>query len=650
MPPPEKDNGLGKNRQGIHLPGSLLFGALSCIYLAAFLWLMDIAVIFWKAENLSRLLAKENLLWEALLAFFIYCLIGSIAGIILGLGDFLLHVTGLFGRGGRPSRFYFPILGGAIFLTATGANVLAMWFPNTAGKGLVPASGLLLGGILLACVLGYLIYTSEKRLRPSLSQWAPLAGLKSRKAGTLLFIILAVLTGSLFFLYRGGRTQALPRGDSRHSRIPSVILILVDTLRADHVSCYSRPGSMTPHIDRLAEDSVLFTNAYTQAPWTLPAMASLMTSLYPSSHGAIHGLNAKDGPDRLLENALTMAEYLRQKGYYTAGFVTNVLVSDDFGFGQGFDAYYYLEHPIINRFSLFMWLREAHIYFIFSTHVKAGALTRRALAWAAENTHAPFFLYLHYFDPHRAYLNRPGKLISGTDTSYRQELTKKNKDAYLRSYSGEIAYTDASIGEFLRGLREAGLYDNSLIIFTSDHGEEFAEHGGWDHGRTLYEEQLRVPLMIKLPKASKGITDRRLVRLVDVFPTLLNILGEESPSVLEGQPVIDSSGKPVGDVSFVFSERLGGAEGEQALREDRWKLILSHETKDPGKSAYELYDLENDPAERRDLSSAGRGIAEGLRTKLEEVSQYARKRSLHRGKALVGKDVLDQLKTLGYVQ
>jgi hypothetical protein len=273
----------------------------------------------------------------------------------------------------------------------------------------------------------------------------------------------------------------------------NLLLYVVDTLRADRLGCYGDAIPTSPAIDGLARDGVLFEHLMAQSSWTRPATASILTGGYPGRHGAI-----------TLENAIapevsTLAELLRAAGYRTAGFVTNVNVADRFGFGRGFEVYRYLREDV----------SRAGVY------AHAAELHAEALAWLDEHAGERVFTYLHATDPHGPYTpsadsrrrlgtagdaEPAGERLRGGEVPDSGGRVSAAESAYLSHlYDAEIADLDAAFGEFLGQLARRGLLERTVVVLVADHGEEFQEHGGFGHGRTLYREQLHVPCIMRLP-------------------------------------------------------------------------------------------------------------------------------------------------------
>jgi arylsulfatase A-like enzyme len=378
------------------------------------------------------------------------------------------------------------------------------------------------------------------------------------------------------------------------------VIVAVDSLRPDHLGCYGYPRPTSPQLDSLAAGGVLFERVIGQASWTTPSFGTILTGLYPSQHGAL-ALN-----NMLRPTVPTLAALLEARGYATAGIVNAPALSPDYGFARGFDSYDIAEPES----------RDAR------------ETSRLALAWLDRNPGGPFFLFLHYFDAHLPYAPQPGYDRFG-DPGYEgavgdrfdPDLLAPDRETLLASmvtwsaadwdrvkslYDGEIRSTDQAIGMLLRGLKARGLGRNTLIVFLSDHGQEFFEHGAYGHGHSLYGEVLRVPLVISLEgRLPQGVRVGSQVRLVDVVPTVLDVLGYEGPPDLEGVSLVPCAmGKALPlagetsvlprDVAFAEGVRLGGE--RKALTTATAKII--HDVASGRTLAFGLAD---DPGEERPL-------------------------------------------------
>jgi arylsulfatase A-like enzyme len=394
---------------------------------------------------------------------------------------------------------------------------------------------------------------------------------------------------------------------ANRSERPNVLLYVVDTLRADHLGCYGYPQPISPRIDALAAEGVVFSRAIAQSSWTMPATASMLTGRTPSAHGAV------DPFARIHPGVVTLAEALRAHGYRTAAFVSNVNVRADLGFDRGFARYDYLAEDRARP----------------AVHTPADELHDRVVRWLDDTAGSgPFFAYVHASEPHAPYA-APAAAGPGPELPSRPPALPADRDPlqmlrrdprartvphidYLRAlYDAEVAFVDGAIGRLLDALRNRGIDDDTLLILTSDHGEEFYEHGGFEHGRTLYREQLAVPLIIRFPdRTYAGRRVSRVARQIDVLPTLLTWLDVPMPAGVQGAPLpLLRDGTDEEDDAAVeaYSEtRLGGGEMAAVSTAD-WKVI--HRLRRGG-PVVEIYDLDRDPAETTNVA-AERPIALG---------------------------------------
>ncbi len=401
-----------------------------------------------------------------------------------------------------------------------------------------------------------------------------------------------------FFLAR--REFEAPRS-SAPAGPPSIVLVLIDTLRADYLGSYGFDGDVSPSLDRIAEESIVFEHAFSQAPWTKPSIASLFTSLHPEQHGVVaHGKRyGGDGDVRasaLPRRAATLAELLRGAGYETVAFIANPWIQRRLGFAQGFEIFD--TEQVGNR-------------------VPAKILLDKAREWLAERDPTrPFFLYLHLMDVHGPYdapradyeailgsaglgesrpltraeaATRRGYLMRGGGT-HGDDLAL---DSWRASYAAGVRSVDRQLGAFFEELRRGGVLDDALLVVTSDHGEELADHGGWDHGGSLFEEQIRIPLIVRMPGGlRRGQRVERVVSLVDVMPTLLGVAGARAPEVMAGEdlgPLL--AGGDLDGPGAAFASGVKWKPDVKAVRTLDRKLIRGEE----GRAV--VYDLSTDPRE-----------------------------------------------------
>lgn len=435
---------------------------------------------------------------------------------------------------------------------------------------------------------------------------------------------------------------------------PSFVLLLVDTLRADYLGAYGFEGAISPNLDRLAAESLLFESCFANAPWTKPSIATLFTSLPPSVHGVTGmGKASWSGQGALTQvlpdEAATLAERFQGAGYRTAAFVANPFVSPRHGFSQGFE--------------LFERIRDT------------SALLASARQWLAENastSKSPFFLYLHVMDVHGPYdeprpdfeavLRRIDRAESRTLTEedyaqipeymrgieFATEEERYRLTSWRARYGAGIRVFDRTVGPFLDELRASGILDRSYFVLTSDHGEELLEHGGWNHGNNLYEHQLHVPLFIRKPLArDAGRRIPSLVSLIDLMPTLSALGGVESPAGILGRDVSAVlRGGETQETAAIFAEAVNGNPRLAGVRTLSHKLIWDEE-----RGELQLYDLKADPGECRDLSSEDEATVARLKSYLREHREIGLARGVLAPEAVPMEDELrDRLKALGYVR
>jgi len=444
------------------------------------------------------------------------------------------------------------------------------------------------------------------------------------------------------------RTQSAPR--------VNVFIIVIDALRKDHVGVYGYGRNTTPNIDRFARAATVFTNAVSECSWTHPAVASLFTSLPPSVHGVSSYHMDKTGvkTDILNPKLLTLAEAMKENGYHTGAFVANHWISERNAFHQGFDVF----DPVAPEFK-----------------PPAEKVTKKALKWITENREEPIFAYLHYFDPHgpyqppppydQAFTTRPPRpfiekgahtidTLSGGYLSAGREKDRGNLSYYLDLYDGAILYADAQIGLLLDGLRKLDLYDNSLVVIVSDHGEAFFEHSTFDHGFTVYSEEINIPLIVKFPPPSppRG-GNGTAVSLADIGPTVLAAAGVRYHSFGAGRNLAELIKAEEQENKELFSEELSPfmkGPAKVSLIEGKMKAIYRHASG----TVEELYDLEKDPGEKKNLLKKQPGIAAQMEKKIERRLKAGEdereKRGLDRASTIIkDSERIEQLKSLGYI-
>lgn len=445
---------------------------------------------------------------------------------------------------------------------------------------------------------------------------------------------------------------------SKKKKAQNVILISVDTLRADHLSGYGYVRETSPHIDTLAQEGVTFLNTYASSPWTLPSHVSLLTSLHGVRHQVYHGDESMD------PTLVTLADILRRQDFFCAAFTGGGFVSAIYGFSKGFDTY---SEDAGNVFS----------------QDSAEHLFRLVSEWLDSHKDKGFFLFLHTYQPHNPYdcpypyktmfLEEKAKWrhldlmnFLGGKPGIFKALTEEERQNIISLYDGEIRYTDEKlVGPLIEKLKEIGIYDQTMIVFTSDHGEEFFDHQGWGHGHSVYDESLKVPLIIKFPGSRfKGKRIQDFVSLVDIFPSILEELGIRMEELeMDGKslfPII--KGEEKGSRTFFadIASNVLDSHIPQKISTNRGeeKLILnsrfSKEDLDfflsppAALSSVEVYDLIQDPKERRNIADRRSELANQMIQEINRIFKEARRRKT--GKLEIDEELRRQLKALGYIR
>lgn len=467
-------------------------------------------------------------------------------------------------------------------------------------------------------------------------------------AGVVLSKLLSAETVAVYHEYSAAGQEAL-------AEKPCVILIMVDTLRPDYLGCYGNDSLATPNIDALARDATLFTTTYSQATYTKPSTASLLSSRYPTEHQAIHKNQI------LPENITTLAELFTQAGYYSGSIVTNINLAPIFNFQQGFHEYVYLPPKFLfganeaaSRLVLYGVLRQVRrkvvqSKFPYHYYQEAEVVTGYFDDFLSRNKDQKFFLFIHYMDPHDPYFEHPysGK---GYARAANPNPDPKFEGPFRDFYAQEIEYLDAWIGQLLSRLKAEGLYDNCVIAFTSDHGEEFQEHGGWWHGNTLHEEQVRVPLLVKRPNGlgSEMIVES-LTNSIDIAPTLLAAAGLDSPPVMHGR---DLFANPLNEdfVPEVYSEADFEGNVVKMLRIGPWKYIETNPDNPRRRPPQQLFYVPDDPSEKINLFEVEPAKAKDMQLLLEAKYQELLAAKEEGAQQEMDRATKERLRALGYTQ
>ena len=423
------------------------------------------------------------------------------------------------------------------------------------------------------------------------------------------------------------------------SRSPNVVLVVMESTRADHLSCMGYSRTTTPNLDRLCREAHLFTRAQSPSPWTRSSFASIISGTWPMAHGVY----SEDGRHVLSERFLTIHEFLKQKGYATGAVYTIAHLA--FGILQNIDTSHFL-HTL-----------------------PADRVFHQAVEWIEGHKHTPFFLLLHFIDPHSPYDRHipftfssdptPRRDLAGLfflfnhsyqdflqaepGTQWAKKLSDKELAELTACYDSEIAYLDHYLGRLVDYLKYRGLWRNTVLIITSDHGEEFFDHGGYWHGTTLYQELLHVPLIIRVPGRGRGVWNQR-VSTIDIFPTIMEITGgvpEENRQIqgLSLLPILNGR-EPVKRPFFAATQFRIPRTFSVLL--DGYKLIYR-----PAPEKAEIYHIGRDPSERHDLAR-NKPLKERLLGLLN--AELDRIQALPEQEAVqLDEETVEKLKTLGYM-
>ena len=431
-------------------------------------------------------------------------------------------------------------------------------------------------------------------------------------------------------------------GACRSPSPPNVVVVLVDTLRPDYLGCYGHPGGLTPFIDGLAGRGVLYANAYAPSTWTLPSVASLFTSRWPSQHGVVKLFSALPSTER------TLAQILRERGFATAGFLATRTLPPASGFGQGFE----------------VWQKAGD-----SGRLKDGGreVNARTFAWLdgrPRDDRRPVFLYLHYMEPHFPYDPLPDRLEAalapyGFTSEQRAEwerrlgtfLTHALEEGSGRPddmgvvrdfYLAEVASFDVVMRELIEGLTARGVLPHGVVVLTADHGEEFYEHGNVGHGLNLFNETLRVPLLLHVPGRTPGVVEGT-VSLLDIAPTVLDLVGGPAEPRFEGVSLV----RPASGGS-AYAELPSTPAGKEPVQD----LAVVHGTRKLATTPAgreEFYDLARDPGEREP-----NGLDATARTALRQTLDVFRGQAGRDVSGARERDVdqttQERLRALGYVR
>ena len=475
---------------------------------------------------------------------------------------------------------------------------------------------------------------------------------KEKAGWMVLLLIVVVLIGLYTFVFTDVKVldyeaeldsiEGLNNNGFQASNISedyNVLLIVLDTTRPDHLGAYGYPKNTSPNIDSLADEGVLFKNAFTTIPYTPSAHISMMTSTYPFVFQPRIPGAAPTGNVLIGDEYITLAEILRYNNYKTAGFVSVGLMSNHSGLNQGFDKYEVAEG---------VWT--------------ANKTVPKAVEWLDENYQSNFFMWVHLYDPHDPY--SPPNNFSELHHDYEVPYDKVGVSGVssikqvLADYDGDISYSDQQIGLLLERLKELGVENNTLVVFTSDHGEQFGEHLPpyyrgmsapllYQHARALYEDEVHIPLIIKMPrKIEENITIEGLVENIDITPTILELLNISVPSQFQGRSMTEAiAGKENITRKYVFSHLypIISPYYKSMVRTEDYKLIYDHYNQES-----QLFNLSNDEYEMVNLYDNETEIVSEMEDEMIDlIQEYTVITDLHVPD--IRSESVEKLKALGYL-
>jgi len=575
------------------------------------------------------------------------------------------------------------------------------WVARTGHAVIILASGILLARLL--------------------SRPMPLSGLRIlfgidmlliTALGILQFVsfdtILGTLKGSQVPQEKILLNQITPSGETVPRTKPNVMIILIDTLRPDHLSAYGYERKTSPNIDALAEEGILYRNAFATSNFTGVSIASLFTSLYPVSHRFFNYRN------KLSQDWLTLPEFMQHLGYGTAAFSTAPVISREFGFSQGFDHFYltgggsFIVRSGIYKFFGSMespWTKSLNRVFVKLRSIagmmpggeqKAAKKTRektppvkpeappapgKVLArplgdfisepdgealqafrvWFKKHFHKPFFAYIHLLSPHPPYAPpQPFRKFSRKALPVKYQNPPRNPgnsfpapevpddmlDGMIREYDGEILFSDYILGKIVAELKDRKVFDNTLLIILSDHGEEFYDHGQWGHGRNFYDSTIRIAMIIHPPAPTRRHTVvEEPVSLVDIYPTILKALDFNIPVAFSGIDIRPDALSASSQRDSVYSHNIGTF----ILIDKNHKVILNENRKNK-EDGMKIFDLRKDPGEKINLALQDKALAGSYLNSIEMAKKSLKKDILPSEAAKnVDEEMLNRIRGMGYL-
>ena len=413
-------------------------------------------------------------------------------------------------------------------------------------------------------------------------------------------------------------------------RRPSVLVISIDTLRADHLGSYGYGRDTSPHVDALADEGVLFEQHISSSSWTLPAHTALFTGVSDSVHGCVEALGTSLSPA-----FTTLAERFQEAGYPTGGFYAGPYLHAAFGLGQGFDVYRYCATNTgdLDQDSSDDWAMDPDVMRASHEGITNPSVYDTARAWMEERRDEPFFCFVHLWDAHFDFVP-PEPYDTMFDPGYTGSITgegfffngdartgnldQRDRDHLVALYDGEIRWTDSFVGKLMADLEAWGIADDTIVVVTSDHGTEFWEHGSIAHRTTLFDEQVHIPLVLRYPgRLPEGRRVRAQTRMIDVAPTVLELADLPNLPDPMGESLVGMAEEGAGDAGrLALSELYSVGSSLQAVRGGDGKYLVDLEN---DRSFF--FDLEADPRESRPVMDLAGPAAQEARKRYEEVMQ-----------------------------
>lgn len=614
-------------------------------------------------ESVHKTIISDYYRWTLpLTAIVYYGFLGLLGGILIGIGFIILALM----TGSTLSRKMLFTVSSSAMSVLILIGYFYIYILNSIGLRLETALAVFLAKSIIIMAFYLLLFAFWS----SLFYLAERIRFKALYSFILLYLLLVSTSGIIALLSpRHQIREVAPKIENVYvdPGKPNVIFILIDALRYDWISPYGY-DIKTPAMQGLREDGILYENAIANSNWTTPSVASIFTSLLPQEHRILS--SSKKLPSRLPVLAGEMAN----AGYYTAGFSTNPNIQPLTNFNQGFKEFYYLkgveaipidpDAPLLRYHfeiraiirNILPWLKKKEKVYCFGE-----PLTDRVIDWLRNNRDRKFFMYIHYMDPHTRYYKHP---FDGEYANPKNDPGGDNYELYTGLYKGEIEYTDVHLGRLITFLKENNLYDSSLIVFTADHGEEMFDHYGWEHYSSMFEEQIHIPLIIKLPFSERaGELNSTLVSQIDFAPTILDIAGVSIPESWEGFSFLDE--KQIH--GCIVSQAVNGRYKIWAVRTliDKWietdpgyeraRLANIKFAQVDRRAAFpdkNFFDLINDPEEKNNLYEDSNYAArmDTVRGMGWNKMKEAFEASEDEEDAVLDEETKQRLKELGYMQ